>query len=598
MQTSTQLSEIIVNDIVVTGTVKDFKSQSNKNKTQAGEILNGEENESFEKLHERLFAHIKNLSERTLNVTADDSKKNPNLLVRLITNEFFFFTKKPLTLAEFQKVMQSVADMAKAFPHSLHLILGSFAVLREDNVVMNVTPHIQCGKDPKINLIVKNYPSVMDPIYSKEQDQLPNATKDIPEKEVLSTQVDVSDSAIKIDDKVHHFSFNNIILCEPKESNPFFSCIEVCKDHGLKVAKTNLFNYYSTLFDKDNDAKNNKVQELDSQVKQTFLINHVVISNSISIIPENCLSDKVTHADPRFLECPQASLTLEDKEDFVGDVKFGTSFSIRPKEPLFVSHVGNELFQHFLLYNRRCVIPFLDKMKEKKDFNVNIKDKSGYTPIITALLLNDVDLVKKLIKEFNADSKAAFEFCLKRKNLPMFQIGLQFPEFRNIVDLHVLAKTGSKAMLFEALAAGVEYKEDIRNLESIEIEDSRDLILRCTRMKELVKSMAPFELRGAKKEDELKRFFLGDGNLTLFKPALLDKEEMVLEGLLGTKPEFIIKETIKRELMEQTPDERFLIKLFYLQDNLPRIISPVVDNVLKNSLPPPAWHNPSDNPKK
>ena len=93
------------------------------------------------------------------------SKLDPDYITRLSTNEFFFYTKEPLTLKEFEELQNKLVVKAKTLSPGVQLIFGSFAVATEENKVMNVTPHITCGESPQFQFIVKNHTSSIDVRY-------------------------------------------------------------------------------------------------------------------------------------------------------------------------------------------------------------------------------------------------------------------------------------------------------------------------------------------------------------------------------------------------------------------------------------------------
>ena len=49
-------------------------------------------------------------------------------IARLSTNEFFFYTKEPLTLKEFEELQNKIAEKAKKLSPGVQLILASFGV--------------------------------------------------------------------------------------------------------------------------------------------------------------------------------------------------------------------------------------------------------------------------------------------------------------------------------------------------------------------------------------------------------------------------------------------------------------------------------------
>ncbi len=106
----------------------------------------------------------------------EDSKEvDLNYITCLCTNEFFFYTKLPLTLEEFEHLLNIIAEKAQVMSPGIELILGSFAVKTNDKYLANITPHIISGSPPSIHLLVKNHTSDIDVVYKgkKEDGEFP-----------------------------------------------------------------------------------------------------------------------------------------------------------------------------------------------------------------------------------------------------------------------------------------------------------------------------------------------------------------------------------------------------------------------------------------
>jgi hypothetical protein len=200
-------------------------------------------------------------------------------IVRLSTNEFFFYTKEPLTLKEFEQIQNEIAEKAKIMSPGVQLILGSFGVQTDDGKVMNVTPHIACGTCPDFHFIVKNYTSSIDVRY-----KIPDGKGDTNTLPVLDqNHPSPFMPQITINEITKECTFNNIIPCKTPDGTPFITAIDICLDHAYGIAKKN----YSTLAKKDRTILNQPVS-------------HVVVSNCIDLKNENCIGSGVTHVDPRY----------------------------------------------------------------------------------------------------------------------------------------------------------------------------------------------------------------------------------------------------------------------------------------------------------
>ena len=205
----------------------------------------------------------------------NDSMRALDYIVRLSTNEFFFYTKEALTLQEFQVLQNKIAEKAKSLPSGVQLILGSFAVKTADNKLMNVTPHITCGQQPVFNFIIKNHTSSVDIAYT----EIDNTGRDF----VLDT-FDVesyvhSMPAIIVNGVRCTFTFNNIVYCKTPGGTTFITAIDICVDHLRGVAKKNL----------------------QSMLMKKFImlpISYVIVSNYVEISKNNCIGCNTVHVDP------------------------------------------------------------------------------------------------------------------------------------------------------------------------------------------------------------------------------------------------------------------------------------------------------------
>lgn len=261
--------------------------------TACGEFDAKVEKESrLDRLYQTIQKLVEYASEEHQKANCDKAgnllPEKENDLTRLITSEFSFFTKTPLFLEEFNTLQQKIMDLAKRQPSNLHLVLSSFAVRTPDNKVMNVVPYFECGKEAHVHFIVKNDPSIMDPIYEEKTDEqkkssLPNVNAAIDRVDHLT---------VKIDNVLYPFSFNNVFECITAGGNKFFSCVEICRDHCSCLGRRFLdFNLDCLMMTPSNIAK-------------TFFstqCSHIVTSSSVSLNKEYLLC-AATHADPIWSE--------------------------------------------------------------------------------------------------------------------------------------------------------------------------------------------------------------------------------------------------------------------------------------------------------
>ncbi|HAT8180273.1 TPA: hypothetical protein JA361_12645, partial [Legionella pneumophila] len=228
-------------------------------------------------------------------------------ICRLSTNEFFFFTREPLTLKEFEALQNKLVDEAKKRPSGLQLILGSFAVKTESGKVMNVVPHITCGQLPNFNFIVKSYTSPVDFRY-----QIPDGKGNTSLLEALDvTNPDNPMPSITVNGATVDLSFNNIVTCKTPGEASFLTAVDICLDHAKGVAKQNF------------EALSARHPETSKKP-----ISHVVVSNWVDLISTQCLGSFVMHADP-CCSPKRCKAGIAQKAVFRGKLAFGNNYFTR-----------------------------------------------------------------------------------------------------------------------------------------------------------------------------------------------------------------------------------------------------------------------------
>jgi hypothetical protein len=203
-------------------------------------------------------------------------ERDPDYVTRISTAEFSFYTLEPLTLNEFEELQNRVVVRAKQMDRGIHIVLGSFAVVTEDQQVMNVVPHITCGEPTSVTLLIKNLTSAIDVRY-KEQDEHGK----IRTLTLLDSSCFPSDPlSITIDGKKIAFQLNNIIPCTTPGETPFLTGIDICEDHTEAIVQ-----------------KNARQLVARQPHLEQHPFSHMVVSNSVYLIPQYCLG-AVMHVDP------------------------------------------------------------------------------------------------------------------------------------------------------------------------------------------------------------------------------------------------------------------------------------------------------------
>lgn len=238
-----------------------------------------------------LIEHAK--SDHVAKRPADDQ----DYITRLSTNEFYFYTKEPLTLAEFEQLQNHIADKMKEAPTGVQMILGSFSVKTAENKVMNVTPHVTSGNPPDFHFIVKNQTSSIDVRY-KGADGMFLTPFDIRHaKEADSPK-------IKIQGQDVSFTFNNVIRSKSPGDRPFYTLIDVCLDHAHGIAKRNF-------------------KQVAEAIQEEIDVSHVVVSNSIPLQYQHCVG-QIMHVDPVYTHTGARAGVVQQSEAVTFAHDFGS----------------------------------------------------------------------------------------------------------------------------------------------------------------------------------------------------------------------------------------------------------------------------------
>lgn len=122
-------------------------------------------NESNAQVGQRILDQISSLAELAL----FHQKKNKHKdIVRISTSEFYFWPHKkrgPLPATFFSFLLKEIEALAKLYPATIHLNLGTFPVLDEKGVVHNNLIYVECGPYPNLTVITKTKPSHIDIEY-------------------------------------------------------------------------------------------------------------------------------------------------------------------------------------------------------------------------------------------------------------------------------------------------------------------------------------------------------------------------------------------------------------------------------------------------
>lgn len=335
---------IEIQDIVVVALDAFNADHIYNSRTLTGEFGNIKADETNQEA--RLFASIKSLMDRaayTHKLSHCDfgnhlKKTSEHKITRLVTNEFLFYTKTPLTLEKFGKLQELILQHAKAQANNLHFVLSTFAVKTPDGKLMNVAAYVVCGENAKVDFIVKNNPSAIDPVYTEiieEGEKIP----------IFNVDLNKGDrpDLCKVDilGEPHYFTFNNLVRCPTAGGQSFFTGVELCLDHSYGVMKNNF-----------NNIVLQHVESLVEGVESDPLptrFSHVISSNSCQVIEEHTIG-LPTHADPSsaFLEKNEKMAPFfghegkpkkSDPKSYSMPLSFGATVTLMKTKPFVVENV-------------------------------------------------------------------------------------------------------------------------------------------------------------------------------------------------------------------------------------------------------------------
>ncbi len=393
----------------------------------------------------RLFDYIKELSDvaatthksQNLDNSGIIKKGHENNVVRLVTNEFSFFTATPLTADEFKALHEEILKLAATLPENLQLTLSSFAVRTEDNKLLNIVANVECGKTPKIHCFAKNQFSSIDPIY---YDVAKDGTK-TPIPYITKTEMVKKmgvDATPKVSLKGLDIGFSNVFECTTAGKAKFITAIDVCLDHKYGTAKVEL---------------NRQLQGALTQARTTkptdvlpIQISHVLTSNSIGLHPDNAVG-RVTHADPYQTPWVSPDYTKTGK---IGAPVFGTPTRIaitreRPCSLLpetqmdLVQQHTNESNLHLSTTRALDYIKnTLAANAENANLDINQKQENAQSCVHETLSsIHSLDELQKLFEHIESQSKpidnkpGSLSYLRQEKDAPA---GFP-PRFENIVHL-------------------------------------------------------------------------------------------------------------------------------------------------------------------
>lgn len=203
-----------------------------------------------------------------------------NKITRLSTHEFSLYTKDPLNGAEFSSLIDAVYQIAKRQHSNVHLLLSSFAVLTNDNKILNVSLYVQCGSDPVIETFCKGRASPFDVSFS-DQEQYKYVSNFSQQDD--SETVRVSAFVAPESNQTELITNHTVFLVKTSGGGCYVQCIDVCFDHKHAHSRCLMNQCF------ERETVNDILPEQ---------VDHILTSNCAYPKKESYVSESLMHIDP------------------------------------------------------------------------------------------------------------------------------------------------------------------------------------------------------------------------------------------------------------------------------------------------------------
>lgn len=189
----------------------------------------------------RLIHHIQTLvsitnqyhKEAYCELTEDGSyqlkKKHYNMITRLSLNEFSLYGEQPLTMTEFQLVVNELCQMAQNSLDNVHLLLSSFSVEDSNRKLLNVTLYMQGGSNAKVDTVSKAISSKIDVTYKN--------TSNFSKQKIGHTTSHVSCYVAGATQNTTPIANNSVFEIETKGGARYTQAVDICFDHNNEHSK-------------------------------------------------------------------------------------------------------------------------------------------------------------------------------------------------------------------------------------------------------------------------------------------------------------------------------------------------------------------------
>lgn len=200
-----------------------------------------------------------------------------NHITRLSTPEFFFYTKKPLSINKFNTLYQDLYTLSEKLEPNVHVLLSSFAVKHKHGKLLNISMYIEGGRPPKIHCFCKNTASTIDVYYANKKQLF--AQQEIGEP--VSHHADMISGS-----EGHSVYTGSTFEVKTAGGSRYTQVIDVCLDHLWGHGKAQIHRQIV-----GHAASNEIIPEQ---------IEHSITSNSVELKKSSIVAKYVHRVDPRY----------------------------------------------------------------------------------------------------------------------------------------------------------------------------------------------------------------------------------------------------------------------------------------------------------
>jgi hypothetical protein len=270
-----------------------------------------------------------------------------NHITRLLTSEFSFYSNDPLTLKQWNYLLQKIACNAQILLRNVHFLLSSFSVLDQNHQLHNVTIYVEAGPLPQLHVFSKNTASMFDWSYQATLfSQFEQGIAPIHHADYITS----NDSMISTD---------SVFEVTTEGGAHYTQAIDICLDHASGHSK---------------ELFRRRLDDADSLLLIPDQIEHCVTSRTIGITPTNVISTHLLHVDPFSRINPSSIRKIEyfnqvqPNQSDDPSILFGDGFSI---EILYERPAGRHHQHHQIDVDLHNKVVFNKQRQEKLSLTIS-----------------------------------------------------------------------------------------------------------------------------------------------------------------------------------------------------------------------------------